>query len=314
MDILKPKLSVEQQVSKLKEKGVKFELCEENNAYTYLKANNNYFKLTSYRKNFVKIQNGSRQGMYHDLDFGHLIDLAIIDTRLRILIVEMALNIEHFAKVNLLNYVNDDEQEDGYSIVDEYIKSLSDIQQGRLQKEIDKNKENEYCGDIIEKYDGRYPIWAFIEILSLGGFLPFYKYCADKYRDKSLQDNFYLMLNVKCIRNAAAHNNCVINNLLGTTIKHRPNYNLVQDLAKQKQISRQVRMTQLNKMRVRQFVSLLYAHKIIVTSSGVHNHIAERLKDLTDRFFKKYDYEACIPLKNSLDFMKKVVDFWFKID
>lgn len=314
MDMLKPKLSIEQQVSKLKEKGVKFNFYQEDNAHVYLKANNNYFKLTSYRKNFVKIQNGSQQGLYQDLDFGHLIDLAIIDTRLRILVVEMALNIEHFAKVNLLNYVINDEEEDGYSIVDDYINSLTEAQQERLQKEINKNKENEYCGDIIEKYSGKYPIWAFIEILSLGGFLPFYKHCADKYNEKRLQDNYYLMLNVKCIRNAAAHNNCVINNLLGRTTQHRPNFYLLQDLARHEDISKQVRITQLSKMRVRQIVSLLYAHKVIVTSPGVHKHISERLKDLTDRFFKQYDYKACKPLQSSLEFMKKVVDFWFKIE
>jgi len=46
---LKPMLNAKEQIEHLKNKGVKFELISEINAGKYLKENNNYFKLTSYK-------------------------------------------------------------------------------------------------------------------------------------------------------------------------------------------------------------------------------------------------------------------------
>lgn len=50
----KPILSVDEQIDKLKENGVTFKYVSEDNAKEYLRKNNYYFKLTSYRKNFLK--------------------------------------------------------------------------------------------------------------------------------------------------------------------------------------------------------------------------------------------------------------------
>ena len=52
----KPKLSPGDQVEHLKSKGVGFELFSEEDARIYLEDNNNYFKLSSFRKNYNKIQ------------------------------------------------------------------------------------------------------------------------------------------------------------------------------------------------------------------------------------------------------------------
>ena len=58
----KPKLAVEQQVERLANKGVKFELISKEAAVEYLTKNNNYFKLTAYRKTFLKHLNGQDAG------------------------------------------------------------------------------------------------------------------------------------------------------------------------------------------------------------------------------------------------------------
>ena len=50
MDITKPKLSLDGQIEHLKEKGVRFNIMNETEAKEYLTQNNNYFKLTAYRK------------------------------------------------------------------------------------------------------------------------------------------------------------------------------------------------------------------------------------------------------------------------
>ena len=53
----KPMLNLNEQINHLKNKGIKFELISEVDAKNYLKENSNYFKLTSYRKNFFKYEN-----------------------------------------------------------------------------------------------------------------------------------------------------------------------------------------------------------------------------------------------------------------
>lgn len=58
MTIKKPKLSLDEQIEHLKDKGILFNIMDESDAKKYLEQNNNYFKLTAYRKNYNKHQMG----------------------------------------------------------------------------------------------------------------------------------------------------------------------------------------------------------------------------------------------------------------
>ena len=67
----KPFMSPEELVEKLLNKGVTFNYdYTQARAIEYLKKNNNYYKLSSYRKNFTKVDAGN----YIDLDFSCLVD------------------------------------------------------------------------------------------------------------------------------------------------------------------------------------------------------------------------------------------------
>ena len=77
----KPILTIEQQIEHLKQKGVAFELCSEEEAADYLRDKCNFFKLASYRKLFSKYEGGPRDGRYVDLDFGQLRLLDSLDQR-----------------------------------------------------------------------------------------------------------------------------------------------------------------------------------------------------------------------------------------
>lgn len=79
---LKPKLTSEEQIKHLKEKGIKFSICTEEEAKDYLDYNNNYFKVSSFRKNYSKIPYGENADKYINLEFEYLKDLAIIDMTL----------------------------------------------------------------------------------------------------------------------------------------------------------------------------------------------------------------------------------------
>lgn len=120
----KPLLTIEQQINHLKLKGIKFELCPEDEAVAYLRDKCNFFKLASYRKLFSKHEGGPRDGRYVNLDFGQLRLLASLDQELRHALLGMTLDIEHFQKVALLRKA-EERGEDGYTIVADYMASLS---------------------------------------------------------------------------------------------------------------------------------------------------------------------------------------------
>ena len=73
-----------------------------------------------------------------------------------------------------------------------------------------------------------------------------------------------------------------------------------------------IRPFTMSNARIQQIVTLLYMHKEIVSSSGVHTEEAKGLHEVMDRAYKNRDYYKNNPmLKSTFDFLKMVVDSWF---
>lgn len=311
--ISKPILSISDQIEHLNQKGVKFERMSKEAAEKYLTDNNNYFKLTAYRKNFTKHPDGESAGKYIDLDFAQLRDLAIIDMRLRYTLLQMALDVEHYSKVKLIKQIQTKKQ-DGYSIVYEYISSLSDKDKGIYQTEINKNIKNPYCGSIYSKYHPNYPVWAFVEVIPFGRFVDFYQFCAGCFEDKRLKDDYFLLLSSKVLRNAAAHSNCILNDLALYTTQYKTNFNVSRELMKIDGMTKEIREKRTSNTRIQQITTLLYAHKSIVTSGGMHQHTSQMLQELMKRIFYHIDYYKSNDLiLSTFKFLKIVVDNWFNL-
>ena len=312
MEIVKPKLSLDGQIEHLKEKGVLFNIMDEAEARDYLGQHNNYFKLTAYRKNYDKHPAGENKDKYINLEFAYLVDIAVIDMQLRYRIVHMALDLEHHTKLQLLRKM-DEYNEGGYQVVQDYIDSLDEKQRKIFDSEINRNKGNIYCGDIIAKYEGAFPIWAFIEIVPFGRLVAFYGFCADRFSDKSMKDTFYRLLTCKEIRNASAHSNCILNNLKAKTAAHSTNAAVTSELMKIKGMNTNFRKNRMSNARIQQVVTLLYTHKDMVESEGIKRSESEDLKKIMERVDKNYDYYNTNPMiKGTFDFLKLVVDSWFK--
>lgn len=124
MDEFRPKpwLTPAQQVQHLESEGIKFELTSKDAAERYLKANNNFFRINLFRKGFPKYAGGLNDGLFIDLDFGMLRDLAIIDYEFRQVLLSISIDVEHFSKLQLLRYL-EAHREEGYSVVEKYIAS-----------------------------------------------------------------------------------------------------------------------------------------------------------------------------------------------
>ena len=308
---LKPMLTPSELIEHLETKGVKFELINRENAKKYLEENNNYFKLVSYRKNFPKYQNGENYGKYIGLDFKMLMDLSIIDMRIRKTMLSIVLDVEHYAKVKLLSKI-ENESKDGYTIVEEYMQDLKSKNEYEcLESELNKNKTGTYCGDLVTKYDGEYPIWVFVEIVPFGRLIKFYRFIAEKLKDKKMINESYMLMDVRELRNACAHNNCIINDLKSGTSKYPANYIVLNTIAKMG-ISKKVRDNKLSNTRIKQLITLLYLNKNIVTSGGVLNHQAKSLNELKERIEHNIDYyEKNELIKTSFNFLNKIIDIWY---
>lgn len=111
----------------LKQKNIKFDLIFEDDAGTYLKYNNNYYNVTAYKNNSQKYLSSSvkYEGLFQNLDFSYLKDMAIIDHRIRLLLVKMIIDIEYYLKTKILNKIEKIEDGDGYIIVNLYLEKIS---------------------------------------------------------------------------------------------------------------------------------------------------------------------------------------------
>lgn len=314
MTITKPKLSIDEQIEHLKAKGVLFSVMNERDAKDYLARNNNYFKLTAYRKNYDKHPDGENKGKYINLEFAYLVDIAVIDMLLRYQLVHMALDIEHHTKLKLLRKM-DEYNEDGYQMVRDYISLLPEDQRKNFDSEINRNKENVYCGNIIHKYDGEYPIWAFVEIIPFGRLVSFYKFCAERFSENNMKNDYFRLLTCKEIRNASAHSNCILNDLRARTAKHSTNADVTKELMIIPAMNKMFRKNRMSNARIQQIITLFYMHKTIVESNGIKENESLGVRKVMQRVDKHCDYyETNLVIKGTFNFLKLVVDSWFGIE
>ena len=69
---MKKKLTIDEQIANLKEKGVTFNIVNEDEAKKFLRYNNYYFKLKSYASNYPV---NPKNNKYVNLDFAYLVEL-----------------------------------------------------------------------------------------------------------------------------------------------------------------------------------------------------------------------------------------------
>ncbi len=310
----KPFLSTEQQITHLASKGVTFNTMSRDDAEKYLSQNNNYFKLRAFRKNYSKIPDGKNKGKYIGLDFSALCDLATIDMHLRYCILQLALNTEHFLKVKLLKNCEKN-AEDGYVIVTDYFnflqskdKKYNSTHYDRLSQELKRNQNNPYCGGIIASCSDGYSIWAFIEVVPLGTLLDFYNFCAKRFGNKDMLNDYYLMTSVRHLRNAAAHNNCIINDLRAKDRNYTPDKEMLKSLSS---IRKETRNKRLQNVRVLQVCTLLYTHKKLCSKAS--NKAAKKLlNDLLNRMNRHSNYyKNNTILYGNYCFFNKIVDIFY---
>lgn len=314
-NILRPMMKISDMVPYLKNKNIKFVNCSEEEAEKYLRENNNYYNVTSYKNNFPKYQCGKLTGKYIDLDFAYLKDLSIIDYRTRIVLFKMIIDIEHYLKVRILNIVEELENEDGYNIVNLYLEHDYNDEKNprRVHDSIRKKVTNEYYNKIFSKYDidgdtriENIPIWEFLEIITFGELINFFDFFTNYYK---LDDSKYIFIfrEVNKLRNAVAHNSCVLSELDKKDNLHRADTLVIKYLQECK-IGKENRTNKLKNSRIRQITYTLYLFNEIVTSKGVKENVNHELSKL---FYGRIIHNR--KYYNNNELLKSIYEYFDKI-
>lgn len=316
---LKPMLHINEMVDYLKLKNIKFERISEKDAENYLKNNNNYYNLTSYKNNFEKyFVNGIFIDKYIDFDFSYLKDLSIIDHRLRLILFKMIIDIEHYLKIKILNTIESIDEEDGYRIVNRYLEQ--DFYNVKFPKKVHnsifKKVGSEYYQKIFSKYDldkdkklENIPIWEFLEIITFGELVNFYDFYTNEYKLKDENKDVYILRDIVKLKNAVAHNNCILSELNMKKNKYPPSYKIIQFL-NNCNIGKDTRSKKLSNSRIRQITYTLYMFNEIVTSDGIKNNVKKDINELFfDRIIKHKEYYNNNELLKSIYcYFKKIIE------
>ena len=319
-NVRKPRLTASQQVAHPKSEGVGFRICSERDAEVYLKRNNNYFSLKSYRANFARVEGGPNDGKYIGLDFGMLTDLSTIDMRLRNEMLPITLDVEHFAKVRLLGKMGE-RRADGYKIVRNFLQQQDNLGTHPYD-EIDKGKSSPYTSGLVERRtDYDFPAWELIEVISFGRFIHFYKFCADKFDNRRMRNDYYMLQSVKGLRAAKRQGapqrlcpfNCIINDLRAGTPPYAPRSEVKSALGRIG-VRGDMQRTKLSNERMQQIATTLFMYSELA-SVGIHNARAKSLGALRRRMDRHANYyRECAPVSTSFDFIGRMVSGWYPTD
>ena len=311
-------LTTREMVEHLKEKNIKFEKISDRKAERYLKYNNNYYNLTSYKNNFEKYTRGNLTDKFIDLDFAYLIDLSIIDMRTRNLLFKMITDIEHYLKMKVLNTIEKLPDEDGYNIVNKFLEKDYNGDK-KVHKSILAKVGNIYYERIFSKYDmdenkklEDIPIWEFVEIITFGEFIRFYEFYTKEYNLLDEYKDIFIYREIVKLRNAVCHNANILNELNKSNNQHLPDKKAIAFL-EDCNIGKQMRNKKLSNSRIRQITYVLCMFNEIVTSDDIKENIREELKDLFFRRIIKHKeyYNNNGLLKSTYLYFSKIIEMYY---
>lgn len=285
-------------------KGIKYNLVSKGDAENYLKTSSYFFRLKAYCKNYSKDENGK----YKDLEFAYLKELFEIDRELRRLVLNMTIQIEHALKVRLQEKLCENELEDGFNIINVF---------EEYNRENNINfapKKNPYNKDLIEKLsDEQYALWNILEVISFGEsnillecYMNLYGSIIDSMDSDKLKS---LLFCIKKLRNACAHNNCLIHNFntevnTNKSVRTYVTRNI-------ENVSPATVTTQMKKLIVNDFAVLLYSFSVIIEDENVKRGIEKELISFKERMKQNEAFfNSNITISSTFAFLDKLIDIF----
>ena len=313
---MKSKYSIDEQLKNLEDKNVQFNIMSKEEAREYLQNSTYYFKLKSYEKSF---EYNVSKNQYINLKFAYLVELSKLDMYLRELIIRISLHTEHFLKVKLIDDLTKNEKEDGYHVIRELFSKYP-----FMVDHINQKKYNSACADLIHKYENNWAAWNLIEVLSFGDFIKLYELYYLLYPEQTNEVASDLIWPLKFIRNASAHNNCLLNTLRKPYVythlydkKRRTiivNKRLVSLLSSVPVITKNNRKKKITNPIIHDFVASLFLFDEICTSQVFKMKIFTEVKEFVDgRLIKNKEFFNFDNVFTTIyDFIRNVVDYLYE--
>lgn len=291
----------------MKSKGITFNLYDEQFAKKFLEEHSYFFKLKAYSKCFQKYINTSHPkcGKYVSLDFNQIVVLSEIDMKFRKSLLEMSLEIEHSLKVLMNKLISDDLTEDGYSITQDFILRNSRVTK-KVQEILSHGTSNSYVYDLVNKYQNDFASWNLVEILSFGDLIAFYEFYMKRKKQTSSYSNLFRY--VRFIRNASAHNNCMLNQLSVFGFRIEPSKKVFQFVRNNMHLS----IDRCNKLLaipvLHDFAASVFVYKNLIKSENAY----KRTKESFGALQKYIDLNKTLFIKelniiSGLDFIESVI-------
>ena len=298
------KLTVPEIISYCKETlGITFNLKSEEEAAVFLAKHNYFFRL----KQYADFGEKTKSGKFINVDFGQMVELSTVDMFLRKLILKMTLDFEHYLKVKIINDSQENPADDGYAVVESFLETHNRI---RHLIENLNNSLNFYNRQVFEKYKETPSVWSIVEMLGFSDFIDFYAHYYQYFHLKCEYTPHFD--SVRRLRNAAAHNTCMISNLKPQNwFKSDIEINF-ELLGAKLDVGNGVISSCLKVPVLNDFAVMLSNYVKLISSPKIKEKTLEEIQDFFNgRMILNKDYfENVNEIKNAYHFAKAVLDFY----
>ena len=298
------KLTVPEIISYCKETlGITFNLKSEEEAAVFLAKHNYFFRL----KQYADFGEKTKSGKFINVDFGQMVELSTVDMFLRKLILKMTLDFEHYLKVKIINDSQENPADDGYAVVESFLETHNRI---RHLIENLNNSLNFYNRQVFEKYKETPSVWSIVEMLGFSDFIDFYAHYYQYFHLKCEYTPHFD--SVRRLRNAAAHNTCMISNLKPQNwFKSDIEINF-ELLGAKLDVGNGVISSCLKVPVLNDFAVMLSNYVKLISSPKIKEKTLEEIQDFFNgRMILNKDYfENVNEIINAYHFAKAVLDFY----
>ena len=300
------KLTVPEIISYCKETlGITFNLKSEEEAAVFLAKHNYFFRL----KQYADFGEKTKSGKFINVDFGQMVELSTVDMFLRKLILKMTLDFEHYLKVKIINDSQENHSDDGYAVVESFLETHNRV---RHLIENLNNSSNFYNRQVFEKYKETPSVWSIVEMLGFSDFIDFYAHYYQYFHLKCEYTPHFD--SVRRLRNAAAHNTCMISNLKPQSwFKSDIEINF-ELLGANLEVGNGVISSCLKVPVLNDFAVMLSNYVKLISSPKIKEKTLEEMQDFFNgRMILHKDYfENVNEIKNAYHFAKAVLDYYCK--
>ena len=301
-----PKLSVTEIIDHCKNTlGITFNLVDEETAKDFLKKNNFFFRLKQYCSTYTE---QTKSGKYIGLDFGHLVELSTIDMFLRKILFKMTIDLEHYLKVKLVNDCQNNLADDGYEVVEKFLETHKKVKDSISQT----TRVISYGENSFDKYVASPAVWNFVEMVGFADFINFYAFYYDYMRLGCEYTKHFE--SVRRIRNACAHNNCMLSSFKSVQWFKPDLETNFELLSGNIGISNGTISTCMKVPLLNDFAVMLSVYTKLISSPKIKEITIQEIKDFFDgrMVYRKQYFENNIDIKNAYKFARKVLDYYSK--